>query len=295
MKFKTRFFNFFRKIFLVPLAENWLVKKTQQLEITHGLAKLPPNHYQYKKDSIREVTRNGLRYHLDLSDFVQWRTFWGILDVGKDRLFSLLQPGNLFLDVGANIGEICLHATKQVGENGKVLAFEPIPLNQQNLRRNISLNPALAERIELFPFALGEKDEEEVAFIHPRKDNQGMIRVQPLHDKKEVFETVSMRSLDSFLTEKGVTRLDGIKIDVEGYELKVLKGGRESITQFHPWLYLELDDSNLRAQGDSAQALVTFLASIGYLIQDAATEKTITSNDSFYASHFDVIAFFKTK
>jgi FkbM family methyltransferase len=290
---KTRFFNFFRKIFLVPLAEKWLVKKTQQREITQMIARFPPNHYQYKKGSIRQVDRNGLNFRLDLSDFVQWRTFWGILDVGKERLISQIQPGDFFLDVGANIGEICLHAAKQVGKQGMIWAFEPIPITLKNLEHNISLNPSLHNLIQVFPFALGEKEEDEIAFIHPRKDNQGMIRIQPKGETEAVFTTAPMRSLDRLLAKKSVRRIDGIKIDVEGYELKVLKGAKGALSQFHPWLFIELDDDNLQAQGDSAKELVGFLENLGYVLQDAATQKTITSKDSFADCHFDLFAFFE--
>lgn len=293
MKLKTRFFNFFRKIFLVPLAENWLVKKTQYLDISHPIARLPPNHYQYKKGSIRQVCRNGQRYHLDISDFVQWRTFWGIRDMGKERLFSLLHAGDVFLDVGANIGEICLHAAKRVGKTGKVWAFEPISINRENLKRNIALNPEIGDRIALFPFALGEKDQQEIAFIHPRKDNNGMIRVKTSKSQEETFQTALVRSLDSFLAEKILPKIDGIKIDVEGYELKVLRGGKAGIQKNKPWLFIEVDDTNLKAQGDSAKALVQFLAEMDYSMQDAASGKPLTSVDAFEQCHFDLLAFFE--
>lgn len=239
------------------------------------------------------MVRNGLDFRLDLSDFVQWRTFWGILDVGKERLISQVQPGDFFLDVGANIGEICLHAAKQVGKNGRVWAFEPIPVNLKNLEHNISLNPSLRDTIQVFPFALGEKEEAEIAFIHPRKDNHGMIRIQPKGKTEAVFTTAAMSSLDRLLAEKSVRRIDGIKIDVEGYELKVLKGAKGALGQFHPWLFIELDENNLQSQGDSAQALVVFLEKLGYVLQDAATQKNITSKDSFSNCHFDLFAFFE--
>ncbi len=243
---------------------------------------------------MREVTRYGAKYRLNLSDFVQWRTYWGIQDIGKDRLLSQLHPGHVFLDVGANIGEICFAAAKRVGEGGRVMAFEPIRINFDRLQETLSLNPELQARTQLFPFALGEKDQKEVAFIHPRKDNQGMMRVKGEGMEDEVYAKVKMRSLDSLLEEKGVKHIDFIKIDVEGYELNVLKGAKKSLLKYRPHLFIELDDSNLKAQGDSAKALLGWLEELGYDLEDAVSGRSLSASQSFEGCHFDIIARFRS-
>ena len=239
---------------------------------------------------MRLVERDEISYQLDLSDFVQWRTFWGIKDQGKELLFAQLNETSFFLDVGANIGEICLEAAKLMQPGGQVWAFEPMAINFENLEQNLSLNPALIKNVTLFPIALGEKDKQEIAFSHPREDNQGMMRVKAESMGDLVYEKAEMRSLDSLFEEKSVRQLDGIKIDVEGYEYQVLVGAKKILEQFRPWLFIEVDDQNLKDQGDSAVKLLTYLEKLGYSFVIAEHNKKIDSTYNFEACHFDILA-----
>lgn len=227
--------------------------------------KLPPNHYQYAQDTQRKVERDGILYQLHLTDYVHWRVFWDMEKEGKNSLFHMLKPGDCFMDIGANIGEICLKASRLVGASGKVFAFEPIAENMAYLRRNVSQNPDLTEQLQLFEFALGAENREFISFIHPRKDNFGMIRIREQASK--AFAQAPLQTLDAVLVSQNLTRLDGIKLDVEGYELKVLQGAEQTILRHRPWLFIEVDDTNLKAQGDSAPALFEWLKERDYRIK----------------------------
>jgi FkbM family methyltransferase len=124
-----------------------------------------------------------------------------------------LKPGGVFVDVGANVGLFSLPLAMVVGPKGKVLAVEPDPVIRRRLEINVAANNAPAVRI--IPLALGDR-EGEVAFIQDGR-NLGHNRVG-----ESGGITVPMKPMLTVLTEAGVTRVDAFKIDVEGFEDKVL-------------------------------------------------------------------------
>ena len=83
--------------------------------------------------------------------------------------------------------------------------------------------------------------------------------------------------------------LNLIKIDVEGYELNVLKGASQTLKNLKPKLFIELDNSNLQRQGHSASELIKFLNQFNYTITNANNNKHVNFNDNFDNCHFDII------
>jgi hypothetical protein len=81
-----------------------------------------------------------------------------------------------------------------------------------------------------------------------------------------------------------------IKVDVEGFELHVLRGAEKTLRQCKPALFIELDDNNLSDQGDSAEKLVSYLEDLGYAITDAGTGAPVRSGKPFTNCHTDIIA-----
>jgi hypothetical protein len=101
---------------------------------------------------------------------------------------------------------------------------------------------------------------------------------------------VEVWPLDEIIETFPGTRIDLIKIDVEGYELHVLRGSLQTLKRCRPVLFIELDDNNLRDQGDSAQSLVKYLEELGYSITDAVNGSPVRSDQSFTNCHTDIIA-----
>jgi hypothetical protein len=77
-------------------------------------------------------------------------------------------------------------------------------------------------------------------------------------------QQVPTRPLDAIISEMGISRVDAVKIDVEGAELLVLKGARETLTRDRPFLLVELDDDLLKSMGTSSAEIINFLCSLGY-------------------------------
>ncbi len=147
-----------------------------------------------------------------------------------------LGEGDVFVDVGANIGLLSLHASKFVGESGKVFAFEAHPETAKMLFENKALNQN--QTIQLYPIALGA-DKGKVMIFDDADSNRGGASIVRNEINSEGFE-VEMDRLDDILVPEILPKI--IKIDVEGYELNVLKGAVNTIHFAKPVLLIEASD-----------------------------------------------------
>jgi FkbM family methyltransferase len=140
--------------------------------------------------------------------------------------------GWVCLDIGANVGAVALALGKFVGSSGKVYAFEPGPPNQQRLLSNLALNPPLHARTEVLACGVGEQRGE--LWWAEEEGNPGNALLS-----REGTHKVPVITLDDFQREQKLSRVDFLKIDVEGMELQVMRGGIETLRRFHPVVYFE--------------------------------------------------------
>jgi FkbM family methyltransferase len=152
-----------------------------------------------------------------------------------------LRVGDLFVDVGANIGYFTLLAASVVGSQGQVLAFEPFSTNVKFLYLSKCLNDF--DQITIYPFALA--DRENLCF-YGNVGSNGQISAAS-HDPRRVFESTLVYSvrLDSLLEE--ILRLDMIKVDVEGAENLVLSGAQRTLARYCPIIISEFAPPSLQA------------------------------------------------
>lgn len=289
MRFKTRLLNQLRRPLQGSLVEqrlaNWFARNRRPA----WQAKILPNHYQFPKPSLRLVERAGIRYSLDIADFLDWHIYFGLLEGPKDKLYSLSNPGDVVIDVGANIGETSLGLASRVGKRGRVIAFEPDPAMVAKCQRNFELNEC--ENLLLEPLALGDAPANHLlASVSAR--NPGGNRILPAHSA-EVSHAVAVRAvrLDDYLAEKGIDRVSLIKIDVEGFEHNVLRGAKSTIEKSKPRLFVELSTANLREQGSSPSAIVSEIRSWGYRVVHAESGAEIDEHSLPEHVHMDVICF----
>lgn len=279
----VRILNFFRQVWMTPALESWLVKRTAGRLPDKGWSKLVPNPYQYPSKSYREFQREGIHMRMDISDYVGHYLYFGFEDRGTRTLFSLVKPTSHVVDVGANIGWTAL-CMASLAKDGWVMAFEPDQVNHAACTKNISGNSL--PNIELFQVALGDtKGTVQLEVRTP--SNLGGNRVAPKGGGGGA--EVSSCPLDHMTAQFPDAHVDLIKIDVEGYELKVLRGAIETLRRCKSVLFVELDDNNLRDQGDSAQMLVRFLEDLGYHVEDASTGVKIRSDQLFENCHTDLV------
>ncbi len=283
---KTNFFNFLRLFFQIPFAEKWLVKHVKSKSSNSFYGKLVPNNYQYPKGSIREFEFNGVNLKLDIHDYVSHYLYFQFKDYGMEQLMNLVEKDYFVLDIGTNYGSTILQFARKVGKNGTCFGFEPDPINFKICTENLNLNSDL--KISVENIGLGDK-KGTFNLVVDTESNRGGNRISTNTSGKE-SHTVNVEVLDQWISNKSIERLDLIKIDVEGFELNVLKGGIETLKKFKPVLFIELDDENLKLQNHSAKELIEFLENLGYSLLNAVSNKQILSTDDFTFCHFDVVA-----
>lgn len=189
---------------------------------------------RYCPDRIYEI-RNGplLGYKWFFS---AKSSYWIVLGCYEretsEWLRKTLKPGDTFFDVGANVGYFTLFARKLVGPNGRVFAFEPDTRNLQVLRRNLEINQTKAEVISM---ALSDRIGKVRFIVEENGPNSHLGTVVLEHAKSNLEEEIDVMTttLEDFVERSGVSP-SIIKMDVEGAELLVLKGGARIFSQRKP-------------------------------------------------------------
>lgn len=170
-------------------------------------------------------------------------------------LHEFLKPGSTFLDIGANIGLMSSIASKQVGERGKVFAVEANPKTQEILQHNLALNQC--QNVGIFPLALGETQGTATLFENWNVNRGG---ASLLSQDGESGVEVPVDTID-FLFQND--QIDLIKIDVEGFELEVLKGGIELLKKQQPVLIIEVSEQRENTPGTTPEEIADFVRSLG--------------------------------
>jgi len=192
------------------------------------------------------VKRNNLTYELDLTEGIDFSVFlFGNFQkyiFGKDLI--KLSQNAVIIDVGANIGNMCMQFAA-LPECGKVYAFEPTDYAYPKLLKNIDLNPEIKPKISVIKSFVSDTVSENSDIkayaswkIGKKNDTE---ETHPVHlgSISQAKETPSI-SLDNFIVQNNIQRLDLLKIDTDGHELKVLKGSISVIKKFRPYIIFEV-------------------------------------------------------
>lgn len=166
-----------------------------------------------------------------------------------DFLSKYLKRGDVFIDIGANIGQLSLQALQIVKDKGKVISIEPHPKVFSYLRGNVEINNNL-DVIKLFNCAVGSEDAK-ILFTDKVSDDQNRIN---LDDK--IGLTVDVKTLDSLLDERLI--VDILKIDVEGFEYFVLMGS-EQVLKRTKYVYYEAWEEHFSKFNYNTSDILTFL------------------------------------
>ncbi|HBE20261.1 MAG TPA: hypothetical protein DEG17_07890 [Cyanobacteria bacterium UBA11149] len=176
-------------------------------------------------------------------------------------LADYLQPGDIFIDIGANFGLHSLYAAQLVGNKGHVFAFEPVPATLKLLKVNIELND-LYQQVTIVPKSLSNSPETSVTFYIPPEEVAVTAALQPYSENVQTIKVANVRLDDYWDTINMPVKL--IKIDVEGAELEVLRGAEKLLAQCKPVLLIEVHGFALPNFNASVKDLRNFLREHGY-------------------------------
>jgi FkbM family methyltransferase len=194
----------------------------------------------------------GPRQEIEHGPSPQWQLSW-----------RLIHPGDTVFDVGANIGLWGLRAARRAGPGGAVHCFEPLPRNAERLLSNAALNRL--GNLSVHAVALADRSGR-ATFYEPAPGDSGKGRLAPregLHPGPEV----ELATLDAVRRDLGVERLDLLKLDVEGGEEMVLRGGLRTLASGEaPIVIFESARELADSMASSCAAVKRLLADQGYEI-----------------------------
>ena len=184
---------------------------------------------------------------------------------GFNHLMKNLKNKNTFFDIGAHIGLVSIPAAQNMNLDSKIIAFEPSYKNYKHLKNHIKANN-YNKKIKLYKNLVGEKNCKK-NFYYSKYESplNSIIKVKQIerYNKKSINQI----SIDYFCKKSGIFP-DIIKIDVEGAELNVLKGAKETILQYKPIIYLSVHPSHLIELGFNVNHLEDLIKSLDYKIED---------------------------
>ncbi len=216
----------------------------------------------------REITGkvHGYRLSLNLCDWSdRFAYFLGRYYEDHTQMLMLkgLRPGDRFIDIGANIGWVSLLAAWCVGDEGEVHSFEPNPRVMQRLKGHIGAN-GLSSRITTYPLGLADERGEFTLRLPGR--HTGQATMAPLDDADgggEEFR-VEVRVGDGVFAGLTPDRPTFIKIDVEGFECRVLDGLKETIRRLGPAVMTEVTPVPLSRAGVTPSDVFARMHALGF-------------------------------
>jgi FkbM family methyltransferase len=188
---------------------------------------------------------------------------------------QLIHETDVVIDVGANIGYFTTLFAKLVGPEGKVYAFEPTHNYYNHLLENVSINDF--KNIEIIKKGLSNLCQD----IEISIDESSATIHQPLTNYVQSREVISLITLDEFILNKGISKINFIKIDVDGHEPFVLEGALKSIQKYKPIIILEISHLHYLEAGITAWDFYNKLKKWGFYIFYEDERKEILTKNEF--------------
>lgn len=231
----------------------------------------------FRLPAVVTRSRGGISWSLDLKEGIDLAIYaLGGFEVRTLNMYKkIIAEGDVILDIGANIGAHTLPLSKLVGDNGRVIAFEPTQFAFAKLNKNIALNPTLLSRITPCQIMLASHQLQELpseiysswplensADLH--KDHKGRLKST---------QGATITSLDQYVKSTNLQRINFIKLDVDGNEYDVLISGHATLKQFKPKLMMELAPFVYDACPEKFDGSLQLLWDLGYEIAELSSGK----------------------
>jgi FkbM family methyltransferase len=201
--------------------------------------------------------RGGLTWAMDPGDYTQEDVFWS---GAKDRaeigeLLRNMPKGGVMFDLGASFGYYSITIAAALDGDCRVYAFEPNPPTLRRFRKNLELNSIRG----VYPREEGFSDAPGSASMVDLPANSGASYLNG-------GGNIPVTTMDLFCEQHQIDRLDVVKIDIEGAELRALRGGLITLRRFKPVILIELNPSALARDHSTVRDVVVLLEDLGYQI-----------------------------
>jgi len=221
----------------------------------------------FKQQESCIVDRCGTLFHVPSMEEAQAQHIFidGDYEIETCKVIACtLRPGSVFFDVGANIGFFSSRGAISVGEGGEVYAFEASPSVAHYLGKNVNLNSF--ENIKIINSAVSDVVGE-INFFQSQLNQCGMSSIAPQSDASPI--RLCSTTLDAFVRKENITRVDLIKVDVEGHEAAVFRGALELLQEQAPIIIFEFCDWAEKRAGYGLGESQQILMDCGYRLWDS--------------------------
>lgn len=255
--FKRPFYN--SASFIIKLMR-WFQEK-QDKKIRKRKGKVWDSLFQDENSFVHNLTTKlKINLHRDsvLSKFI----YDGFEEEELSFVKQILTDGDIFIDIGANVGLFSLIASDCIGATGSIISFEPSPITFNRLQENISLNAI--ENSDLRNIGLSNQSGE-LSFYVSDNGYDAWDSFAPSQDNKlQKTIAVAVSSLDKELEQVDKSRIKLVKIDVEGWEKYVLIGGENLFTHYAPIVMVEFTEENTFNAGYAIHEIYDLMVAYGY-------------------------------
>lgn len=244
------------------------------------------------------INREGIRFEVDLTEGIDFSLylFGNFQSHVYHNKFVQLKEDDVIFDIGANVGIMTLNFARKV-PRGKVYAFEPTHYALKKLYRNIELNPELAKNIIVTNCFVSAKSD-----AHPDIVAFSSWSLTRRTEKDHTFhlgtpmsaEGTPSISMDDFVRNNNIQRIDFIKIDTDGHEYEVFSGAKASIRQLRPKIIFELGLYVMKEKNIDFDFYWNYFQELNYKLYDSGNleEISITNYKKYLPKYgsIDVLA-----
>jgi FkbM family methyltransferase len=189
----------------------------------------------------------------------------GLYELPVQRaLGEALRPGDVFIDIGANVGFFTILGASLVGPSGSVYAFEPLAENAEAVRRNAALNGF--DHVVVREEAISDASGEARIYLTEHEGGATLCSTGIVPTDVEGETVVERRALDQLIAWGELRPPNVIKLDVEGAELEALRGMNETLIRHRPQILYEVDDGDRQVLERRHADVREFLSGLGYHI-----------------------------
>lgn len=203
-----------------------------------------------------------LSHEFVFSDFQTWGERH---NNGFIKLLEIAKGKNIVFDMGAHIGLCALPLSKVINKEGVCYAFEPSTINLKYLQMHIEINDI--KNVVIVPKLVGGEKTDDAIFYETDKVS-GMNAICDIIKKTDdvyICKKKQQTTIDDFVRENNCIP-EVIKIDVEGAEMDVLRGGENTLKRFRPEIILSVHPNHLQVLGYSLDELKDYIFELGYRI-----------------------------